>query len=78
VISKRFINLERKVAGSKIYDNFFIYIPVEVARDSSFPFKPKDKLVVKVDKSKKRVVLERAELSKMAENTLIYSCKRIF
>jgi bifunctional DNA-binding transcriptional regulator/antitoxin component of YhaV-PrlF toxin-antitoxin module len=55
----RFINLRRKTAN-KIYDNFFVYVPVEVARDSGFPFKPKEPLIIKVDREKKRVVLEKA------------------
>ena len=54
----RFINLRRKTSN-KAYDNFLVYIPVEVARDSGFPFKPKDIVIVKVDEEKKRVTLER-------------------
>ncbi len=55
----RFINLTRKTSN-KAYDNFLVYIPVEVARDSGFPFKPKDVVIVKVDKEKKWVTLEKA------------------
>lgn len=54
----RFINLRRKTSN-KVYDNFLVYIPVEVARDSGFPFKPKEVVTVKVDKEKERVILER-------------------
>lgn len=56
----RFINLKRKTAN-KLYDNFFVYVPVEVARDSSFPFKPGEALTIKVEKGRNRVVLERAK-----------------
>lgn len=55
----RFMNIKRKSAN-KTYDNFLVYVPVELARDSQFPFKPKDVVVIRVDPQKKRVVLERA------------------
>ena len=54
----RFINLKRKTAN-KLYDNFFVYIPVEVARDSSFPFKPSETLTIRVEKGKNRVILQK-------------------
>ncbi len=54
----RFVNLRRKTSN-KAYDNFFVYIPVEVARDSGFPFKPKDVVIVKVDMEKRKVTLEK-------------------
>ena len=56
----RFINLKRKTAN-KLYDNFFVYIPVEVARDSSFPFKPGDSLTVRVERGKNRVILQKTQ-----------------
>ena len=57
----RFVNLKRKTSN-KVYDNFFVYIPVEVARDSSFPFEAGDDLIVKVEKGKNRVILEKKPL----------------
>lgn len=54
----RFINQKRRTS-TRTYDNFFLYVPVEVARDSSFPFRPKDVVKIKVDPDRKRVVLER-------------------
>ena len=43
----RFINRRTKT-GKKIYDRFFIYVPTEVARDGTFPFKEGDKVTVEV------------------------------
>jgi len=59
-LSGRFINLKRKTAN-KLYDNIFVYIPVEVARDSSFPFKPGETLRISVEKGKHKVTLEKAK-----------------
>jgi hypothetical protein len=55
-----FINRPTRTGG-KLYDKFFIYIPTEVARDSSFPFKVKDELKISIDKEKNRVILEKVE-----------------
>lgn len=54
----KFTNRRTRTAN-KDYDRFFIYVPVEVARDSAFPFKPNDTVTVKVDKEKKRVIVEK-------------------
>ena len=54
------MNVRRKAANEKMYDQFMLYIPAEVARDSGFPFKPGDVLVIRVDPQRKRVTLERA------------------
>ena len=42
-----FINRRTKT-GKKSYDRFFIYIPTEVARDGTFPFKEGDKVEVEI------------------------------
>jgi len=44
------MNIKRKSAN-KTYDNFLVYVPVELARDSQFPFKPKDVVAIRVDPS---------------------------
>jgi len=44
----RLINRPSKT-GSKEYDKFFIYLPTELVRDSSFPFKPGDYVEVEID-----------------------------
>jgi len=54
----KFINRRTRTAN-KEYDRFFIYVPVEVARDSAFPFKPDDTVTVKIDKTKNKLVVER-------------------
>ena len=45
----RFVN-RPTITGKKKYDRFFIYIPTEVARDSSFPFKEGDRLKIRIEK----------------------------
>lgn len=54
----KFINRRTRTAN-KDYDRFFIYVPVEVARDSAFPFKPEDKVTVRIDKAKNKLVVEK-------------------
>lgn len=51
----KFTNRRTKTAG-KEYDSFYIYVPAEVARDTSFPFKHNDR--VKVIISEGRVIIE--------------------
>jgi hypothetical protein len=55
----KFVNRRTKTA-SKDYDKFFIYVPAEVARDGTFPFKPQDVLIIRIDTAKKRLVVEKA------------------
>ena len=55
----KFINRRTRTA-SKEYDRFFVYVPVEVARDSAFPFKPNDVVNVKVDKPNRRLIVEKS------------------
>ncbi len=43
----RLINRRTKT-GKKFYDRFFIYIPTQVARDGTFPFKEGDKLEIEI------------------------------
>lgn len=43
--------------GGKLYDKFFIYIPISVAKDSAFPFKPGDEVEVRIEG--KRLVIEK-------------------
>ena len=56
----RFINRPTKT-GKKLYDKHFIYIPTEVARDSSFPFKIRETVKVRIDQKNKRLVIEKSE-----------------
>ena len=46
-----FINRRTKT-GKKFYDRFFIYVPTEVARNGTFPFKEGDKVIIKVQGNK--------------------------
>ena len=43
--------------GGKKYDNFYVHLPTQVVRDSGFPFKIGEKVLVKIDLEKKRVVI---------------------
>jgi len=45
--------------GGKMYDKFFIYVPIEVARDSAFPFKANEKIKVKIDIDNKQVIIRK-------------------
>lgn len=50
----RFFN-RPTVSKDKKYDKFFIYLPVEVCRDTNFPLKDGDKIEVEI-KGKKLVI----------------------
>lgn len=43
----RFFNRPTVSKGKK-YDKFFIYVPTEVARDGTFPFKNNDRIEVEI------------------------------
>ena len=45
--------------GGKMYDKFYVYILREVSKDSAFPFKPDQKLKVKIDVENCRLVIEK-------------------
>ena len=42
-----FINRKTKTS-KKTYDRFFFYVPTEVARDGTFPFKEGDKVEIEI------------------------------
>ena len=44
-----------------MYDKFYVYIPREVSKDSAFPFKPDQKLKVRIDVEYRRLVIEKIE-----------------
>ncbi len=54
----KFINRKTQTAN-KEYDKFFIYVPVELARDGTFPFKPDETVIVRIDKGKRRLIVEK-------------------
>lgn len=49
----------------KEYPKYFVYIPIEVARDSAFPFREGDEVEVIVDMEENRLIIEK---SKDSEN----------
>jgi hypothetical protein len=36
-------------------------MPAEVARDGTFPFKPQEPVIIKIDRAKKRILIEKQE-----------------
>ena len=52
----KIINRPTKTGG-KIYDKFFVYIPASVAKDSAFPFKPGEEVIVRIEGN--RLVIEK-------------------
>jgi hypothetical protein len=56
----RFINRPTKT-GRGTYDKFFVYIPTELARDSSFPLMPGQEVDVQIDSSRGVIVVTPAE-----------------
>lgn len=55
----RFINRPTKT-GKRTYDKYFVYVPTEVARDSTFPFKDGDEVEVEIDAKGKRLLVKLA------------------
>ncbi len=60
----RFINRPTKT-GRGVYDKFFIYVPTELARDSSFPVKPGQEVDVQIDSAKGVLVVQPIETRKI-------------
>ena len=54
----RFINRPTRTGG-RTYDKFFIYIPTEVARDGTFPFKEGEEIIIRIDDE--RLIIEKLE-----------------
>lgn len=44
--------------GGKLYNKYFIYVPIHVVRDRDFPFKKGEVLVIKIEDSKLSVEKE--------------------
>ncbi|VVB85533.1 Uncharacterised protein [uncultured archaeon] len=45
----------------KEYPKYFVYIPIEVARDSAFPFQEGDEVEVIVDMENNRLIIEKCK-----------------
>jgi len=54
----KFINRSTRT-GKRDYDKFFIYVPTEVARDSTFPLREGDEVEVEIDLKGKRLLVKR-------------------
>jgi hypothetical protein len=44
-----------------LYDKFYVYITREVSKDSAFPFKPDQKLKVRIDVENRDLIIEKLE-----------------
>ena len=47
----KFVNHPTRTGG-KLYDKFYIYIPTQVAKDGTFPFKEGDKVKIRIENDK--------------------------
>jgi len=54
----KIINRSRQSKG-KQYDSLFIYVPSDVTKDSTFPFRSDEEVIVRIDKN--RLIIEKAE-----------------
>jgi hypothetical protein len=54
----RFINRPTRTGG-RLYDKFFIYVPTEVARDGTFPFKEREEVIIRIEDNK--LIIEKAK-----------------
>lgn len=43
----RFVNYPTRT-GRKLYDKFYVYVPTQVAKDGTFPFKEGDKVEIEI------------------------------
>lgn len=56
---------QRTATGRKTYDKFSIHIPTALARDSAFPFKVGEEVIIKIDPKRKELVVSRGEREKV-------------
>ena len=47
-----------KVKGHE-YVQYYVYIPRLLAADSAFPFKPNEKVIIRIDKDNQRLIIEK-------------------
>ncbi len=57
----KFINRPTQTGG-RSYDKFFIYLPTELARDGTFPFKEGEEVAVEIEN--KKLVITKIEKKK--------------
>lgn len=56
----RIINRPTKTAG-KDYDKFFVYLPTNLVRDSAFPFKVGDAVVIRIDRENNLLTVSKSD-----------------
>ena len=59
-VKGRFINRPTKTERGT-YDKFFIYVPTELARDSSFPLKHAQEVEIRIDQENRVLVIQHIE-----------------
>jgi len=56
----RIINRPTKTAG-KDYDKFFVYLPTNLVRDSAFPFKVGEAVVIRIDRENNLLTVSKSD-----------------
>ena len=59
--NKMVLESKATITGDSKGRRLRIYIPSEIALDSAFPFKKGDIVIIKIDKGKRRLVIEKYE-----------------
>jgi hypothetical protein len=54
----KIVNRPTITAGKK-YDKLYVYIPTELSKDSTFPFKANDKVRIRIDVGNSRLLIEK-------------------
>ena len=55
----RVVRYRFKDSKGRVYEKTWVYIPTDVANDTAFPFKPGERVLVKIDIENKRLLIER-------------------
>ena len=63
----RFVN-RPGISKNKEYPKYFVYVPIEVARDSNFPFNEGDEVEVIIEPMSKRIVIEKPKTEDKQES----------
>lgn len=56
----KLVNRPTETAGKK-YDKYYVYIPAGLVKDSAFPFKHGEKLLIRLDPEKNEIIVSKHE-----------------
>jgi len=61
MVLERRVRIKRYFLPSrgKRYERWLLIIPPDIARDSQFPFKPDEEVIVRIDPEFKRLIIEK-------------------